>query len=192
MPEPPKEQPSEPPNTPPPEEQSESGSGEAESTDAVHLDGLNMESTAEGSDGPAFKTGKGIRHGKVTDKYVEPDRMDEVETGSGDGDGRGSSDTPAGTGGDGGDREASVKKRTRVDPDDYPVRAKRRGVEGEVVALLTVDPSGQVVDVEIKQSIGYGLDELAKEAFRKWNFEPALENGEPVRTTVRATHEFRL
>jgi len=80
----------------------------------------------------------------------------------------------------------------RVDPEDYPVQAKRRGVEGTVVALLTIDRSGDVTDVEIKKSLGHGLDEVAREVFREWTVEPALRDGQPVESTIRITHEFRL
>lgn len=183
----PEEKPEPVPEQKPPE------NSEPESMDPVHLDGLDMESTAEGSDGPAFKVGQGIEHGKITDKYVDPDRMDDIETGEGDGEGYGSSDTPgSGSTKNCKDRDPKAVERVRVDTEEYPLEAKRRGIEGTVVALLTVDKSGKVVDVSIKKSLGHGLDELAEGAFRRWTFKPARKDCKSVRATIRAVHEFRL
>lgn len=194
-PEPPKEpEPEDEPPEPEREDPEESSDPESESMEPVELEGLSMESTVEGGEGPTMKAGKGIEKGRVTDRYVDPDRMDDVETGGGDGDGRGGSDSPGERAGRGEqeEREAKVVSRERVAPKDYPVEARRRGIEGEVIGLLTVDAEGKVVDVEIKQSLGHGLDELAAEAFRKWRFEPARENGRAVSSKVRVTHQFDL
>lgn len=194
-PEPPEEpEPEDEPTEPEPETPKESSDSEPESMDPVELEGLSMESTVEGGEGPTMKAGQGIEKGRVTDRYVDPSRMDDVETGGGDGEGKGGSDSPGGRAGTGeqGERDAKVVSRERVAPKDYPVEARRRGVEGEVIALLTVDAEGKVVDVEVKQSLGHGLDELAAEAFRKWRFEPARENGRAVSSKVRVTHQFDL
>jgi protein TonB len=161
--------------------------------DPVDLNGLDMESTVEGGEGQTFKVGEGLEGGEVSDEYVDPDRMDDIKTGGGDGEGRGGSNTPAGESGRNcNDREAEFVNRVRVDPDDYPMRARRRGVEGEIVALLTISRTGDVTNVELVQPLGHGLDKLAKQAFEKWKFEPARESCQAVETTVRATHSFRL
>jgi len=187
----------EPEPEPEPEKPPESeADGEPESMDPVELSGINEESTVEEGEGPTIKTGDSLESGKITDNYVDPDRRDDIETGDGDGAGRGGSSTPGsgdGGGGDGGPtRKAKVRNKKRVDPEDYPVQAKRRGVEGTVVALLTIDRSGDVTDVEIKKSLGHGLDEVARKVFREWTVEPALRDGQPVESTIRITHEFRL
>ncbi|MFB6264929.1 MAG: TonB family protein, partial [Bradymonadaceae bacterium] len=119
--------------------------------------------------------------------------VDEAKTGKGDGEGYGESKSP-GTPGDGGcrDRKPRAVERVRVPKSKYPIRAKRRGLGGEAVAVLTVSAEGEVVDVEIVESAGHGFDELAAEAFRKWTFKPARRNCRAVRDTVRVSHAFSV
>jgi protein TonB len=189
----PEPQPKEPPPEPDPDRQ-ESAQKEAESMKAVELEGLTMESTVEGGEGPTMKVGKGIESGKITDNYVDPDRMDSIQTGDGDGAGRGGSDTP-GTGSaprNCPEQGASVKNKVRVSPDDYPMQAKRRGIEGEIVGLVTVSTDGSVQSVEIVEGLGSGLDGLAREAFQQWTFEPARRDCQAVRSKVRVRHRFNL
>jgi protein TonB len=161
--------------------------------DPVHLEGLTEDSTSESEDAPAFKIGTGIDTGKVTNKYVDPKRMGKIKTGKGDGEGYGTGDEPAAAGvPDGETRKPKALRRPKADPSEYPLQAKRRGVGGTVVAILTVDTSGDVVDVKIISSAGNGFDELAEKTFRKWKFEPALDKGVPVKDTIRATHVFEI
>jgi protein TonB len=189
----PQPQPEVPPPEPDPDKQ-ESAEKEAESMEAVELEGLTMESTVEGGEGPTMKVGKGIESGKITDNYVDPDRMDSIQTGDGDGSGRGGSDTP-GTGSaprNCPEQSASVNNKVRVSPEDYPMQAKRRGIEGEIVGLVTVGTNGRVQAVEIVQGLGSGLDDLAREAFKKWTFEPARRDCRAVTSKVRVRHRFNL
>lgn len=196
----PKEQPPEPDEPPestepPPDEaRQEQAASEAESMDALEVQGLDMNSTVEGGDGPTMKVGRDLNRGKITDNYVDPDRMDEIETGEGDGEGKGSSDTPgtAAKPRNCPEKEAQPVKRHQVPPDRYPLAARRRGIQGTVVALVTVDSEGRVSSVEILEGVGHGLDELAADAFRKWRFKPARANCSAVSSKVRVRHEFRL
>jgi protein TonB len=172
----------------------ESKAPQAESMNPIHLEGLTKESTSTSADAPAFKIGKGIKMGKVTNKYVDPNRFGSIETGEGDGDGYGAGDKPA-AGSDrptGPTREPRALSRPKADPADYPLSAKRRGVGGTVVAILTINEKGDVESVKIVKSAGHGFDELARETFLKWKFEPALNNGVPVEDTIRATHIFEI
>lgn len=198
------EPPSDPPDEPetdesPPAEDEPSKKKTDESSepapmDPVHLEGLTEESVVEGGDGPTMKQGRGIEEGEVTDRYVDPDRLGDVETeegaeGSGRGRGEGgtgeaSSDCP--------DREPELEKKVEVASDKYPLVAKRRGIEGEVVGLLEVDKNGDVTGVEILEGLGHGLDELARETFRRWRYEPARENCRPVSAKTRAVYRFQL
>jgi protein TonB len=168
---------------------------EAESLDPVELQGLSEESTVDNGSGPTMKVGESIETGEVTDEYVDPERMDDIETGGGDGEGRGGSETP-GRGSSGrrecSDQSAEIARKVRVDPEDYPSSARREGVEGTIVATLRVSPDGTVESVELRQTLGYGLDELAREAFRQWRFEPAREKCRAVASDVRVTHRFEL
>jgi protein TonB len=43
-----------------------------------------------------------------------------------------------------------------------------------------VDKTGRPRSIRISRPIGMGLDQKAVEAVSKWQFEPALKDGEPV------------
>lgn len=76
---------------------------------------------------------------------------------------------------------------------DYPSIARRRGWEGRVVLRLEIGADGAVGDVAVSQSSGRSaLDEAAVEGAFRWRFEPALEDGRPVASTIEKAVEFRL
>lgn len=170
---------------------------EAASREPVELTDFEMESTAEGGDGPKFKVADEVSEGTADGEPGGAGRRGDAEQGGGEGaGGEGGETTGVGeSGASGADcepSEAEVRNRVRADGDEYPIGAKRRGIEGEVVAVLQVDANGDVTAVDIKKSLGHGLDELARETFQKWTFSPARENCQPVATSVRVTYEFRL
>lgn len=74
----------------------------------------------------------------------------------------------------------------------YPEEAKREGIEGRVILSVTIDLSGQVVNVKVLSGPGYGLDEAAREALKRFRFSPAVKGGEPVSTTINYTYTFTL
>lgn len=51
------------------------------------------------------------------------------------------------------------------------------GVEGDVIAEVTIDEQGNVTDVKLTQGIGYGVDEKVLTVLRKWHFRPATRDG---------------
>ncbi|MCF7751511.1 energy transducer TonB [Bacillus subtilis subsp. subtilis] len=101
----------------------------------------------------------------------------------------------------GGERKAPVAVRNRearplasnAKP-NYPASALRSGVQGSVVASLSVDPRGQVTDANIVQRSGSrdrDLDRAVLNTVRDWQFEPALHNGRAVASVVRVPVDFR-
>ncbi len=102
-----------------------------------------------------------------------------VGAGGGTGPGRGGgSGNGTGSGGNGTSVRAiggyQVKPR-------YPESARRRGIEGTVLLKMRITAQGRVEDVQVVRSAGYPeMDESAIEAVRRWRFEPARRNGEPV------------
>ena len=75
----------------------------------------------------------------------------------------------------------------------YPPESERRGEQGTAVLLLRVDAEGRVAEVSLAASSGYrALDRAALEAARRWRFRPAVREGRPVESTVRAPITFRL
>ena len=78
--------------------------------------------------------------------------------------------------------------RRRFDP-RYPEILLNRRIYGVVALSGTVRVDGRVGGVSVLRSSGnQQLDEAAKDAFRKWEFEPARRDGVPVERTFR--HEF--
>ncbi len=75
----------------------------------------------------------------------------------------------------------------------YPAKARRRKQEGAVVLLLTVDPGGHVLEVEIVESSGHSaLDRAAKKTLATWRFGPAPVAWAGGNTKVRRRILFQL
>jgi protein TonB len=78
-------------------------------------------------------------------------------------------------------------------PPVYPYIAQKEGQEGVVILLVEVNSAGQVNSVEVVQSSGYALlDQSALDAVRKWRFNPATENNQPVLSRVKVPVRFKL
>ncbi|MFH1800480.1 MAG: energy transducer TonB [Candidatus Omnitrophota bacterium] len=75
----------------------------------------------------------------------------------------------------------------------YPRKAIRRGWEGRVVLAYEVLPDGSVGHMEFVQSSGHELlDEAARESIKKWKFQPALKNDQPIKDIVETPVTFKL
>jgi TonB family protein len=85
----------------------------------------------------------------------------------------------------------SVTAPPRLDIARYPAEASAAGIKGTVVAEIVVDPSGNVTDAKVVQSIPL-LDEAALRAVRNWHYAPTLVNGEPVPVRLTVTVNFAL
>ena len=63
----------------------------------------------------------------------------------------------------------------------YPPEALRRNAGGTVRVLVTVATNGSVDRLELAESSGNRyLDRAAMEAVRRWRFQPAVRDGQPV------------
>lgn len=74
----------------------------------------------------------------------------------------------------------------------YPDEAKKNEVEGSVRLKVTTDPTGLVTDVVVINGPGYGLNEAARDALRRFKFKPATKGGEAVGYTFVYTYTFLL
>ena len=74
----------------------------------------------------------------------------------------------------------------------YPPEARRAQIEGQVVLSITVDSDGRVVAVKVLEGPGFGLNEAARDALRRFRFRPATQGGEPVATELKYTYTFQL
>lgn len=66
----------------------------------------------------------------------------------------------------------------------YPVEARKKEFEGEVVLRLLIDADGSIAKVEVISDPGEGLGAAAIKAVREFRFSPAKVNGVAVATTV--------
>ncbi len=88
--------------------------------------------------------------------------------------------------------DAPLTALVRVPP-VYPLQARRRGVEGWVKVILTVNENGFVEDVTVLDADPAGVFERSVEAcVMNWRFEPGTVDGAPVRARVETTIEFHL
>lgn len=75
---------------------------------------------------------------------------------------------------------------------DYTKEAIQGHVEGAVLVQFVVDERGHTKDIQIKRSLGSGLDEKAVKAVEKWRFKPATKDGKPVPVQTSAEIKFQL
>jgi TonB family protein len=74
--------------------------------------------------------------------------------------------------------------------------AKRKAVAheaGTTVLIVSIDPNGGVLDVEVERSSGNrNLDREAVKAARRWRFNPEVRDGKKIASRVRVPVEFKL
>lgn len=75
----------------------------------------------------------------------------------------------------------------------YPLAAKRRGMQGQVLLEVTVNTLGIASKVIVKQSSGFKiLDNAAVKAVASWKFVPAMSNSIPMESIVEVPIRFEL
>ena len=74
----------------------------------------------------------------------------------------------------------------------YSREALKKRIQGTVVLWVVVEPDGTASRIRVQKSLGYGLDEEAIEAVKKWRFEPSRKNGIPVAVQINIEVNFRL
>jgi protein TonB len=75
----------------------------------------------------------------------------------------------------------------------YPDTARRRHLEGTVVAEIKIDEKGRIESARATQGSGSPLlDDAALAAVRSWRYRPALLDGRPVASVRRVRFVFKL
>jgi TonB family protein len=77
-------------------------------------------------------------------------------------------------------------------PPEYSDAGRNQRIGGVVVLRIVVDASGNVTNAEVTGRLGYGLDEKAIEAVKRWKFRPGYKDGKAVATSVTVEVSFRL
>lgn len=75
---------------------------------------------------------------------------------------------------------------------DYSEEARKAKYQGTCILWLIVGPDGRPRDLKVARTLGMGLDQKAIEAVRRWRFEPAKMNGQPVAVQINVEVNFRL
>lgn len=79
-----------------------------------------------------------------------------------------------------------------VEPVVYPPDARVEQVEADVPVEIVVDTGGRVTEATLLRRAGYGFDDSALAAVRRYRFTPAQKAGQPVRVRMRWVVQFRL
>jgi TonB family protein len=79
----------------------------------------------------------------------------------------------------------------KVEP-AYTDEARLLHYQGSAVLSGVVGTDGQIYDVKLVRGLGFGLDEHAAEAIRKWRFEPGKKGDGPVCVSAHIEVNFRL
>jgi periplasmic protein TonB len=87
------------------------------------------------------------------------------------------------------DSEPTVASEVKI---PYPDEARRAGIEGTVTLSITIDADGKVSNVKVISGPGYGLNEAARDAIRRFRFKPAIKGGEAVATEMKYSYTFLL
>jgi protein TonB len=75
---------------------------------------------------------------------------------------------------------------------EYSDDGRKGRIQGTVELLIVVKADGTVDFQNVRKSLGYGLDQKAIEAVRKWKFLPGKKDGTPVATLVSVSVNFSL
>lgn len=162
---------------------------------ARRIVGLNLESTTEGGSGPSFGVGN-TRMGETEKVAQNPTDVAPTSKTLG---------TPEGTGPAENVNQtatriptaraklvAATQKGGQVEA-EYPEALRAQGVEADVVVRVNIDEKGKVVDVTVVAPSPYPeLNEAAKAAAKKQEWNPATRDGVPVPTKQTYTFRFRI
>lgn len=75
---------------------------------------------------------------------------------------------------------------------EYPIIARKQGIEGNVVVQVIVDEEGNPGDAKVVRSVSPLLDDVALEAVMAQKFKPGRQRGRAVKVSVAIPVKFRL
>ncbi|MBW1821696.1 MAG: energy transducer TonB [Deltaproteobacteria bacterium] len=78
-------------------------------------------------------------------------------------------------------------------PPSYPIIARKRGYQGNVVLEVLINKQGKVIDFRVFSSSGYSiLDKTAIASVKKWLFQPGMRGSDKIEMWVRVPIRFKL
>jgi TonB family protein len=85
---------------------------------------------------------------------------------------------------------AAPQPTSTPDP-EYTKLGRKMRVRGMSVLWVKLNEKGEASDIMVMRPLGGGLDDKAVEAVRKWRFEPARKEGQPVQVQINIEVNFR-
>lgn len=86
----------------------------------------------------------------------------------------------------------SIPRATYRPVAEYSDKARKKKIQGLVMISAVILSTGDVTAVHVEKGLGYGLDEKAVDAVRRWKFEPAMKDGKPVSVSIKIETNFHL
>ena len=71
----------------------------------------------------------------------------------------------------------------------YPLRARQDGIQGQVLAKITVSEQGDVKEVEVLRGDPILAESVVK-TIKKWKFKPYIRNGKAVQAVTQMPFDF--
>ncbi len=90
-----------------------------------------------------------------------------------------------------GDGVLAPKLLKKVEP-AYSEEARAMKFAGTVILSVEIGVDGRANNIQVRKSLGLGLDENAVEAVTQWVFQPGTKDGAPVPVVATIEVNFRL
>lgn len=75
---------------------------------------------------------------------------------------------------------------------EYTDKARRKKINGVVLLSFVVAKDGSVRDPAVTKSLESSLDQQSLDTVKKWRFEPATKDGQPVAVRIQAEMSFHI
>lgn len=75
---------------------------------------------------------------------------------------------------------------------EYSEQGRKARIQGTVIVDGVIDENGGTRALKIREGLGFGLDEQAIDAVKKWKFRPATKDGKPLPVYGTFYLTFRL
>jgi len=86
----------------------------------------------------------------------------------------------------------SAPRVTHAPDPKYTEEARAAKYQGRCVLRLVVGEDGRPRDITVTNHLGYGLDEKAVDAVKRWKFIPAMKDGNPVAVYMNVEVAFHI
>ncbi|MGD0310676.1 MAG: energy transducer TonB [Acidobacteriota bacterium] len=74
---------------------------------------------------------------------------------------------------------------------EYPIKMRSQGIEGLVKVTVSIDESGVIDKVSVKEATSVEFESAVKEAISLWSFRPAKRGNEPCKSVVEFEFQFK-